>query len=217
MAGSTRRRWPLIVAIIAVVVALLVGVPVVFKAVSMIRLPGVVAREVAAAMVSSQAQREEQRRQVAVESRADLGSDPVATASGYSCELDTIDRGLMVQGYVQQCSWIQISYYLVKDADDLIAKYGYQNTLGECSALQLPSTKARATAINRGACRVPELTDGERRGELIVVKQRVDPEVFARGDWVSVTVTTDFFRRDLGCGFGIPFCARPVNKPAVPS
>ena len=34
--------------------------------------------------------------------------------------------------------------------------------------------------------------------------------------WVAVEHQERFFRKDLGCGFGVIFCNRPMGEPAMP-
>lgn len=165
----------------------------------------------------------------------DLGTPVTHGATGYTCEVGHRDRGWFVDHYYQECTWDRIAYVQVDDLDRIVEDYGGA-TSQPCPSLRLPSSdederfsylpvRAHPAGTPRGAdggvCRLPVLEPRTAHSAFtpvssVVTEPVAESELDAGADWVVVETHEPFFRKDLGCGFGIIFCSQPMQRPAMP-
>lgn len=166
----------------------------------------------------------------------DLGVPVTHSADGYTCRVDHADQGWFAVNYYQACSWTRIDYVQVDDGElaRIVEEHGGTTSKDDpCPRLYPPFEEGEdrrfryvpvyahpAGATGRN-CELPTLPEGSQGGDLRpsehVVLQAVPPaDLDPDASWVTVSKSEQFFRKDLGCGFGIIFCTDPMGEPAMP-
>lgn len=166
----------------------------------------------------------------------DLEVPVTYSADGYTCSVVGSDQGWFTVNYYQTCSWTRVDYVQVDDAqlERLVEELGGVTTRDEaCPRLYPPfedgdderfryvPVYAHPAGASGWNCELPGLQDtvSERPGSETesVVLEAVDPALLDPDqNWISVSKREQFFRKDLGCGFGIIFCTQPMGEPAMP-
>lgn len=234
--GKTRGQvWTWVrrtlLGLVAVVLLLVVG-----KGVQLATLEGRTARAATEALEASRESGRATMAELSALVERDLGVPVTHSADGYTCRVDHADQGWLVDHYYQECVWTRIDYVQVDAAqlERLVADLGGAATRDDaCPRLYPPfedegdqrfryvPVRAHPAGASGRSCELPVLEEGRRGGDLRpsqhVVLEAVDPEQLDPStSWVTVQKSERFFRKDLGCGFGVIFCTEPMGEPAMP-
>lgn len=165
----------------------------------------------------------------------DLGAPVTHSAEGVRCLVRSADQGWFAAYYYQECAWVTIDYVPV-EPEELAAivteHVGAGSADQACPRLYLPVEEEDERfghlpvhafppgEAGRG-CALPELEAGGggdvvQPTETIVVEPVAAAALDRSTGWVTVEHQERFFRKELGCGFGVLFCTRPMGEPAMP-
>ena len=217
-------------------VAALVVLAVVVKAVQLATLGWRTGREATTALAESREEAAGTLAELSTLVERDLGVPVTHAATGYTCRVDHADQGWFVAYYYQECTWLQTAYVEVDDAQlaRIVDELGGVTSAGQDCPRLYPAFEDGADRRFRytpvyvhpagaegGSCDLPVLEPGPSGGDTrpaeTVVLQEVPPtRLDPSKNWVSVEASQQFFRKDLGCGFGIIFCNQPMSRPALP-